>query len=365
MLIGIDASRVNRSEKTGTENYSFNLIKHLSLTDKTNQYRLYVRQDYDKFLDSLPDNFEVKIIKPNKFWTQIGLSLEMLLNKPEALFVPAHTLPTFAPKNSTITIHDLGWKYYPQVYSNTSLLLHHHSIKKIIKTNTKIIVYSKSTLKDLNKFYKVNKDNIRFVTMGYDKPVSNPVSNKENNKFNKYVPYILSVGRLESRKNTINIIKAYKLLRKERKIKHKLLLAGKPGYGYEEIRNEIENSEELRNDIIKLGYVADENLPDLYKNASLLVYPSLYEGFGYPILEAFTFGIPVITSDKSSMKEIAEDAAILVNPDKFFEITAAMSQIINKPEIVTSLKLKSKKILPKYSWESCAEETLKVLEEIR
>jgi glycosyltransferase involved in cell wall biosynthesis len=179
----------------------------------------------------------------------------------------------------------------------------------------------------------------------------------------KYQPYILSVGRLETRKNVINIIKAYNLLRKERRIKHKLLLAGKTGYGYEEIENEIRKSKYYPDDIIELGYVSDENLPSLYKNASLLLYPSLYEGFGFPILEAFTFEIPVVTSDRSGMAEIADGAALLVNPDKVFEIAAAMSQIINKPEIKKTLNLKAKKILLKYSWEQCAIETLAVLTE--
>jgi glycosyltransferase involved in cell wall biosynthesis len=193
--------------------------------------------------------------------------------------------------------------------------------------------------------------------MGFDPP-KNSGNNKE---FKKYQPYILSIGRLEKRKNTLNIIKSYLLLRKERKIKHKLLLAGKPGYGYAEIKTEIEKNQKYKNDIVELGFVSNDKLSSLYTNAAILLYPSLYEGFGYPILEAYSYGVPVITANTSSMPEVANGGALLVNPNSTFEIAAAMSQIINKPEIANKLNFKAKKVLTKYSWERCAEETLNVI----
>lgn len=359
MLIGIDASRIKSTHRTGTENYSYNLIKHLAKIDSKNKYRLYVQNDYDSSLDNLPNNFEIKVINYKKYWTQIGLSLEMLRQKPDVLFIPAHTIPFFAPKKTFLTIHDLAWKYYPEAYSKKDLFIQNANLKRAVKKNTGIVIYSRSTLSDLKKFYNIKNENIHFVSMGYEKIIS--IS--DDKKYQEYKPYILSVGRLETRKNIIGIIKAYNLLRKERKIRHKLLLAGKPGYGYDEIKTEITKSKYYPKDIVELGYVSDDDLPAIYKNASMLLYPSLCEGFGFPILEAHTFEIPVITSNRSSMAEIADGSALLVNPDKVFEIAAAMSQIINKPEIKKALNIKAKKVLSRYSWEQCAKETLAVFEE--
>lgn len=361
MIIGIDASRANSREKTGTENYSYNLISALAKIDQKNTYRLYLRPDYDRSLEALPKNFHLKEIKISRFWTQIGLSWEMLINKPDVLFVPAHTMPFFAPKKTILTVHDLAWRYFPEAYSKADLFLHKQSIKRALAKKATIIVYSKSTYNDLKNNFKINPNLVRFTPMGF----TAPKPEGEEDEFKKFQPYILAVGRLEKRKNTLNIVKSYTLLRKERRIKHKLLLAGKPGFGYEEIREEIEKSGKIRDDIVELGFVDDKKLPALYKDASILLYPSIYEGFGYPILEAYSQDTPVITSNVSSMPEVADGAAMLVNPNKVFEITAAMSQIINKPRIADGLRKRGEKVISRYSWEECAQETLNVILEIR
>jgi glycosyltransferase involved in cell wall biosynthesis len=174
-------------------------------------------------------------------------------------------------------------------------------------------------------------------------------------------PYILFVGRLESKKNLVNLVKAYEMLRSERRINHRLVLVGKPGYGYEEIKKEIEASK-FSDDIVETGFISDADRDLLNKKAELFAFPSLFEGFGYPILEAFVAGIPVVTSKISSMPEVAGHGAILVNPKKPFEIAAAMSQIINKPDLKSKLIKAGNSELSKYSWETCARATLKVLE---
>lgn len=360
MLIGIDASRVEEKLATGTENYSKELILSLANIDQKNNYRLYVKENFDPILKNLPSNFEIKVIKNKKFWTLIGLSKEMLKNPPDILFVPAHTLPIFTPKKTLVTIHDFAWKYFPEAYGKQEIRIQKLAISRAIKKRAKIIVYSKSTFEDLIRFYRPEKKNIFFVPMGFD---SSKFSRQLNDQIDLEIsqPYILSVGRLEKRKNTENLIRAYILLRQERKIKHKLILAGKPGYGYDEIKKIIDQSGEIKKDILELGYVDDKKLPTLYHNASVFVYPSLYEGFGFPILEAFAAGIPVVTSNTSSMPEVADKAAILINPEKPFEIAAAISQIINKSKLAELLTTKGKKQVDKYSWKNCAEETLKVI----
>jgi len=361
MFIGIDASRAARKIRTGTENYSRNLIFNLAKIDKSNSYILYVGPDYDGCFDTLGKNFNVKIIQNKRFWTQIGLSSEMLRSKPDVLFVPSHILPLVTPKKTVVTIHDLAWKYFPQAYSKGEIRLQNLAIKRAIKKKSRIIVYSKSTASDLKKFYRIDSDRIHFVSMGFAPSASN-AELSVNLKDKIDGKYILSVGRLESKKNLVNLIKAYTMLRSEKDTKEKLVLVGKPGYGYYEIKQEIDQNKKFKNDIILTGFVSDYDLAALYSHASLFAFPSFYEGFGFPVLEAFAAGVPVVTSKTSSMPEVAGSGALFINPEKPFEIAAAMSQILNKPELAKKLVDAGKDQLKKYSWDKCAEETLAVLE---
>ncbi|MEI8060878.1 MAG: glycosyltransferase family 1 protein [Candidatus Berkelbacteria bacterium] len=359
MIIGIDASRAVKKQRTGTENYSRNLIFELAQIDGKNQYTLYVGSDYNGCFDNFPKNFSVKIIPNKKYWTQVGLSLEMVKKKPDVLFVPSHMLPTISGKISVITIHDLAWRYFPEVYSKNEIKTQDFSIRRAITKKARIIVYSKSTESDLKKFYPRSAKLIKFVPMGFNFEQSEAkLSIELQNKIGE--KYILFVGRLESKKNIINLIKAYTMLRSEREVKEKLVLVGSPGFGYEEIRKEISGSK-FAEDIIETGFVSDADRNALYGGATLFAFPSLFEGFGFPILEAFAAEIPVVTSRFSSMPEVAGSGAILVNPKKPFEIAAAMSQILNKPELSRKLVRAGQKELLKYSWDNCARTTLKVL----
>ena len=361
MIIGIDASRAITKQRTGTEKYSRELIFELAKFDHTNSYKLYVGPNYDGSFGNLPKNFQVVIINRKKFWTQVGLSLEMIKNKPDVLFVPSHILPLTTPKQTVTTIHDFGWKYFPDAYSAAEIKLHDLAVKRAIKKKSKIIVYSKSTLADLNKFYNPDHKLIEFVPMGF-KP-ENIIKTASTDKIKNIAEskYILFVGRIEQKKNISNLVSAYEMLRAERKIKHKLILVGKPGFGYEHIKKDISKSK-FGNDIFETGYISDDDRDFLYQNADIFVLPSFFEGFGYPILEAFAAGIPVVTSNISSMPEVAGKAALFINPKKPFEITAAISQVINKPEIRNQLIKDGMKELAKFSWPNCAKDTLNVLE---
>jgi len=361
MLIGIDASRASGKFRTGTENYSLNLILSLAKIDQRNNYVLYLRQGYDSQLNNLPGNFKLKIIKNKWLWTQIGLSSEMYFSPPDVLFIPSHILPIITPEKSVVTIHDFAWKYFPEAYTRREIRLQNLAIKRAIKKKATIIVYSHSTYSDLKKFYHLPSNLIKFVPMGFEPAKSSCLLSVRLKKLIT-ARYILSVGRLEKKKNTLNLIKAYAMLRNERKIKEKLVLVGKPGFGYEQIKKEIKKNKKIKEDIIETGFVSDEELFALYRATSLFAFPSFYEGFGFPILEAFAAGTPVVTSKTSSMPEVANGAALLINPKKPFEIAAAMSQILNKPNLKTKLIRSGRRQLKKYDWEICAKETLAILE---
>lgn len=384
MLIGIDASRANLNKKTGTENYSSFLIDWLCKIDTKNNYVLYSRLPLEDELFKLPSNFRNKVICLKRFWTQIGLSWQMLINPPDVLFIPAHVMPLIYPKKTVVTIHDLAYKYFPEAYPYFDLKYLDWSTKKAVEKAAKIIVPSQATKNDLIKFYNANPQKIIVIYHGCDTERFKPDLSKEkiwkvllkygilkSNSSLKFVdsqpemdvPYILYVGRIEDKKNIKNLIVAFSLLKKERGMEHKLVLAGKPGYKYDEIRKIIQNLG-LEKEIIETGFVDDEDLPYLYAGADIFVFPSRYEGFGLPILEAFACGVPVIASNCSSIPEVVGEAALLVDTNKPISLAAVMSKVIHNENLKKDMIWKGFAQVKKFTWRQCAEETLRVLESL-
>jgi len=364
MKLGIDISRAFVKEKTGTEEYSYQLIRHIRSMDlNDHQIFLYVRNGSSANFD-LPQNFFIKEIGHNKLWTQIGLSQEMKKNPVDVFFTPSHSIPFTHPKNSVVTIHGLEFKYCPECYSPKDRLLLELNISASVKWASKIIAPSENTKKDLMKFYKVNPEKIKVVyhgiVIGNWKLVNWEIKNKSKKSqcFN-----ILFVGRIEKRKNLVNLIKAFEIFKNNPQLQitnYKLLLAGKEGYGFEEIKKAVFESPN-KNDIILKGYVSEKEKEKLYKNADVFVMPSLYEGFGLPILEAMSYSVPVICSDNSSLPEIAGGAGLLVDPNNIQEIAEAMNKVLNNADFREEMIKRGFENVKKFSWEKCARETMDVL----
>lgn len=361
MLIGIDCSRTAKTTHTGTEYYSTMLLKNFIKTDYQNQYILYSPKDISNHLGKLPKNFTQRIIPFPKLWTQIRLSWEMLKdkNKLDVLFIPSHTIPLIHPERTIVTIHDLGFLYYPELYTKMELAYQKFGLNMAINHAKHIITPSQYTKKDIVKNFGLDPKKITVIYHGYNDKLYKPriYPKKENN------PYIFFVGRLEHKKNITGIIKTYELLRREPKITHKLVLAGKPGYGYEDyLKIKATLPENVRNDIIELGYIPEIELASWMKNADVFFFPSFFEGFGLPVIEAMACGVPVVTSKSTSIPEIAGSAAILINPQKPFEMAVALSKLINNQNIKRSLISKGKVRASLFSWAKSAEQTLEILE---
>jgi len=377
MRIGIDVSRAFIKEKTGTEEYSYQLIRNLAMMDlKSHQVFLYARKN--PIIDfSLPSNFKLKIIPISKFWTQIGLASEMMKNRPDILFVPSYAVPQIHPAKTVVTIHGLEYKHFPECYSVRERLFLELNTKLSIKWSSKIIVPSESTKKDLIKFYGVDVEKIKVVYHGIwsQKFIKSKVHKVKNNKFN-----ILFIGRLEKRKNLVNLIKAFEIFKKSYKnppnplfqrgnrtpplVKGaggiKLTLAGKAGFGFEKIKTTIQKAQ-FKKDIVLKNYISEEEKDELYKNTDLFILPSFYEGFGLPVLEAMNYGVPVICSNVSSLPEVAGDAALLVDPNNIEEISGAMGKVFSDDNLKNKMIEKGFENVEKFSWEKCARETIKEL----
>ncbi|MEA2097796.1 MAG: glycosyltransferase family 1 protein [Patescibacteria group bacterium] len=357
MKIGIDASRAFIEKRTGTEEYSYQFIKNLAKIDiSSHQIFLYIKNN-SKIDFDLPKNFIVQKICYNKLWTQIGLSKEIKKNPIDILFVPSHTIPIIHPKKTVATIHGLEFKYCPKCYYTRERLFLELNTLLSVKWSSKIISPSESTKKDLIKYYDINPEKIKVVYHGVSSIKYPVLSIKHRNKesFN-----ILFIGRLEKRKNLVNLVKAFEIFKKRYKIqdtRYKLILVGKEGFGFNEIKKAIQRSS-YKNNIVLKSYISEKEKNKLYQNADVFVLPSFYEGFGLPVLEAMSHGIPVICSKTSSLSEIAENAALLVDPNNPKKIAEAINKIFSDNDLRKKMIESGFENVKKFNWEKCARETL-------
>lgn len=423
MIIGIDASRANKDHKTGTEWYAYYLIRWLAKLDSKNKYILYTDKplsggllnlkteqhynesetsvaEYDKKgfqkLKSPHNNFRAKILKwPfSHLWTQGGLSLEMLLHKPDILFVPAHTLPFIHPKKSVVTIHDIGFERELRLFLREEMGSYGRKRRKIInifvrlftlgkysantidylkwstkfavKRAAKIITVSNFSKSEMRQLYKFPDSKVKVIYNGYNEflyqRISDTVAVKSVlDKYGLKQPYLMYVGRIEKKKNISLLIEAFAIFKeKNPHLNHKLLLVGDASFGYDETKYMIREFD-LVQDVFMPGWLAEEDLPYLYSGAFSFVFPSNYEGFGIPLLQAMACGVPIIASDSSSIPEVVLDAAYLFNPKYALSIAEAIEKVISNRELRKSLVEKGYKRVKNFSWEKSAQETLALL----
>jgi glycosyltransferase involved in cell wall biosynthesis len=359
MTIGIESERANSPIKTGVEHYAKQLILHLAQIDRENQYVLYLRSAPQAWLTQLPRNFKIKVIPFPVFWTQIRISLEMLFNPVDVLFIPASALPLIHPKHSVVTIHDVAWKYFPESFTGFNRNFLEWSTGFAVKRASQIIAVSESTKRDLVKFYSVEGRKISVVHHGYEES-DKKMENGKQPVISLPEKYVLFLSTLQPRKNLETLIDAFRQLKAENpEISHKLVVAGGKGWKYEGILEKIQKNKDI---VEYLDYVKDSNRFRILEKADLMVLPSLYEGFGMTILEAFAANVPVATSKVSSMPEVAGDAAAYFDPSSTAEIKNAIKNILQDKNLGENLRQKGRERLKDFSWDKAAKETLAVFE---
>jgi glycosyltransferase involved in cell wall biosynthesis len=358
MHIGIEAERANHPAKTGVEHYAKELIAHLAKIDRENQYTLYLRTPPEAWFSQLPQNFRVKVMPFPKFWTQLRLSWEMLWHPPDVLFVPASALPLIHPRRSVVTLHDTNFMYYPETDTRfmRSYLL--WSYRYIVRTAAKIIAISESTKNDLIKFFHVRPEKVAVVYHGYQKTTLD--FNKLSEEVAAQLPekYILFLSTIQPRKNLPLLIEAFRELKQENPdLPHKLVVAGKPGWKFEPILRKIEENKDI---VVYLNHIADNDRWPVYHKADLFIMPTLYEGFGMWILEAFECDVPVAVSNVSSLPEVGGEAALYFDPNNKAEIKKAMQDVLMDKSLRDRLVAAGRNRLTLFSWDKCAKETLAV-----
>lgn len=403
MIIGIDASRANRQRKTGTEWYSFYLIKNLAIIDKKNRYWLYLNTPPSEELMAIVKdnkNFSFKYLKwpADFFWTLGRLSLEMIWCRPDVLFVPAHTLPLFSPRKTVNTIHDIAFFREKNLYFSEKAHTTTFGFRKLIdiivriitcgkyradsvdylywstafalKHAKKIITVSEFTKKEILSLYpKTKKDKVKVIHNGFSNDLFKPITDQEKinlvlAKYNITKPFFLYVGRLERKKNTPTLIEALSLIRENNpEIKEKLVLIGNASFGFDEVKYVIEEFD-LNNDVLIPGWVNEDDLACFYNAATAFVFPTKHEGFGIPILEALACGLPTIASDIPVLREISGEAVLYFDYNDKYDIARAMVRIVKDEKLRQELISKGLTQSCNFSWLKCATETLKEIENL-
>lgn len=356
MKIGFNATAAFKLNRTGVEEYVYRLLEALTLLPEAKKHDFILYKDVrdrGRLDFPLPNNFKIKELHWPLAWTQIRLSAEMFFHRPDVLFVPVHVLPCWAPPNSVVTIHGLEYEYFPKDYSRCFRKYLRANTRSAARRAQKIIAVSEATKKDLVRFYGVEETKITVIHHGVFKSKLGDDLKKDSKE-----PYLLFLGRIELKKNILNILEAFRVLKEKYKIPHRLVLAGSRGYGYQKIRFKIEN---LKLKIEELGFVSEKRKWELLKNADIFLFTSRYEGFGLPILEAQSVGTPVVASNISAMPEIAGQGAQLVNPASPEEIARRIYRIVSDANYQKLLVARGFDNIKRFSWEKCARETLNVL----
>jgi len=366
MFIGIDASRAVTSQRTGTEAYAFFLIQALLSLTAGQDYRLCLYFNQPPPAGHFPDlpHVEYRILPQAHLWTHVRLAGELQRQPPGVFFTPAHVIPFTYRGCSVATVHDLGYHYFPAAHTRRQLAYLKLSTRSNGRLSRKLIADSQATKADLVRFYNLKPDKIEVIYPGVD-PALNPVTNTTRLKTvqRKYAingPYLLFIGTLQPRKNLVRLIQAYAASG----LPHQLVLAGKLGWRSGSILGEISRlTPIIRQRLLLPGFIADDDKAALISGATALLYPSLYEGFGFPLLEGQACGTPVIAAKTSSLPEIAGDAALLVDPEGSDELTAALRLVVSDSDLRHDVVRKGLVNVKRYTWEKTAASVLKTLEQ--
>ncbi|MDD3887377.1 MAG: glycosyltransferase family 1 protein [Patescibacteria group bacterium] len=390
MIIGIDIRSLMEGKRSGVQQYLINLMRNLFLIDKKNQYKLFCNaykknsldvSEFEKF-----SNVEIcKFNYPNKvlntsFWLLKYPKIDKLIKDLDIFFAPNILFSAVSSNCKFVTtIHDLSFDYFRRFYSLKRRFWHNIvGPKKKIVNSDAVICVSQSTASDLITKYGVNKEKVYVVYSGIENRIENLPADRQgrelgiekvSKKYNLPENFVLFLGAMEPRKNIVGLMEAFDLLKKQANSKTnqqsnlKLIIAGSSGWLEKRVRKIYEQSE-FKNDIIFLGYIDEKDKTVLYSLAKLFVYPSFYEGFGFPPLEAMSAGCPVVTSNVGSLSEVCEKAAILVDPYNVNEIFEAMKQGLEDEKLREHLIAEGKRQVLKFDWMKCAKETLNVFNRI-
>ena len=366
MLIGIDASRATTAQRTGTEAYAWQLIRALLPTTAVvgHEIVLYVNQSPPDDWFPPADHVTVRHIPFPRLWTHLRLAAELHLRPPDVFFTPAHVIPLTYFRPSVATVHDLGYRYFPEAHTRQQVAHLRWSTRHNAQRARLVLADSEATKQDLQTFDQIDPAKIRVVYPAVDPQLAQDLAQPAPPLPEGLCsPYLLFISTLQPRKNIIRILQAFTAVSPH--IPHQLVLAGKLGWQSAPLRSALDNlPTAVRKRVLLTGFVPDAQKAHLIAGADVLLYPSLHEGFGFPLLEGNVCGTAVLASTSSSLPELAGDgAALLVNPLDTVAIATAMRQLATDEALRQTLVQRGYENVRRFQWETTAAQTLAVLEE--
>jgi glycosyltransferase involved in cell wall biosynthesis len=362
---------------SGIHRYTTNLIRgmeKLTATEGGPEFRVLL----PSLADGAGDGWKARphfiaspqpLMRFHRAW-KYGLVNALAMAAGDAVFVPMPISVYLKPRRLAVTIHDVVPPLFPERYRSFMGRVFIHAYTSSMRKADLIFTDSECSKADMVSRFGVPAEKIVVAYLGYDRdafqsgPAETPESRAMLNRFGITGPYVLHVGRGDPRKNLVRLVQAYKILTARRKdLDFQLVLGGSPGWGHEPLA-QLLRTPSLRGKVIATGPVPDRELPTLYRCATCFAMPSLYEGFGLPVLEAMACGTPLMVSNASSLPEVGGDAALYFDPQSVDDMAEAMEKLITDSELREDMVRRGLERARQFSWEDCARTTLAALKRL-
>ncbi len=367
MRIGINARSMTHQRLTGIGRYTSHLVRSLSELDHDNEYILYVKKKLFSRRTRLP-TIRAKNVSMAVDWCDRGVA--KTLKRLDVYHAPSFDFLTLAGPRIVVTVQDLVYKAYPQGHTLETIETTARQVGDIVRRASRIICPSESTRHDLLRYVPIEGERVCVIPLGVDPRTFYRLGPPERLQTASVLrakglatPFLLFVGTLEPRKNLHTLLRAMALLKEHKEFSGPLAVAGMTGWKTEGVA-ELITALGLTDRVVTLGYVSDNELRALYNLAEVFVFPSYYEGFGLPIVEAFACGAAVVTSNASSCPEVAQEAALVVDPNRPEQLAGAIASVVNDQGLRRTLQEKAVQRAQLCSWARTAHSTLEVYEQV-
>lgn len=370
MHIGIDAHAIG-ARQGGNETYIRNLIRALAEVDGANRYTIYLAnaRAADEWRNGWATrfpNFDVRLLLPPTPVVRVPVWLAFeLRRRPVDVLHVQYTAPPFCAAPVVVTIHDLAFEHLPETFTRRGAMQLKLTVRRTARQAARVATVSEFSRQDLLRTYRLPPEKVVVTYNGIEphftpEPQTTDEAATVRQQFNIARDYLLAVGSLQPRKNLVRLIRAYARLRRDNEsFAPQLVIVGRKLWLADEVFAEVKQQPWAK-DVILTGYVSDEDLPALYRHAAAFVYPSLFEGFGLPPLEAMACGTPVVTSNTSSLPEVVGNAALLIDPYDEPALTRALLQIMNDQPLRARLREQGIIQARRFTWRTAAEQTLQL-----
>ena len=375
MLIGIDANEANVENKVGSNEFASQILWQISQLDRQNRYQIFLKNPPAGDLPQAVGHWRYRVLRPGWFWTQWRLPLALYKTPNLKAFLSlTHYAPRFCPVPRIVTILDLAFLKFPDQFLKTDLVKLTRWTSYSVKKARHILTISRASKNDLVEHFGLAPQDITVVYPGinhkrFTRKISPRKLTKVMTRYGISQPYLLYLGALQPRKNLLALIKAFSkrsdLLERRSDLKGlQLVIAGKKGWLYRDLFKTVKTLK-LSHKVIFTGYLPAADVPALIKGAKLFIYPSLYEGFGIPVVQAMAAGTPVLVAKNSSLTEIVQDAGSYIRPPfKAKQVRQGIIEALFLPQEVLSRRLvQAKKRAFDFDWRQSGKKVVEVLNE--